>query len=125
MRVRAEALEKLVTDDTVRRHSACGTAAEVHARLQAYRAAGLEVPDASDGARGNRRVIFGKLEKEDLKSILDLSWREVAVFAPLVVLTILFGFYPKPVLDMSAASVQQLVNNYASAVTAVKAAALQ
>ena len=31
---------------------------------------------------------------------------------PLVALTILFGFYPKPVLDMSAASVQQLVNNY-------------
>jgi NADH-quinone oxidoreductase subunit M len=28
------------------------------------------------------------------------------------------------VLDMSAASVQQLVNNYTSAVTAVKAAAL-
>ena len=47
------------------------------------------------------------------------------ILAPLVVLTLLFGFYPKPVLDMSAASVQQLVNNYASAVTAVKAAALQ
>ena len=42
---------------------------------------------------------------------------------PLVALTILFGFYPKPVLDMSAASVQQLVNNYSTAVTAVKAAA--
>ena len=39
-------------------------------------------------------------------------------------LTILFGFYPKPVLDMSAASVQQLVTNYTTAVTAVKAAAL-
>ena len=35
----------------------------------------------------------------------DLSWREIAIFAPLVVLTILFGVYPKPVLDMSAASV--------------------
>ena len=34
------------------------------------------------------------------------------------------AFYPKPVLDMSAASVQQLVNNYNTAVTAVKAAAL-
>jgi NADH-quinone oxidoreductase subunit M len=43
---------------------------------------------------------------------------------PLVALTILFGVYPKPVLDMSAASVQQLVNNYNTAVTAVKAAAL-
>ena len=43
---------------------------------------------------------------------------------PLVALTILFGVYPKPVLDMSAASIQQLVNNYNTAVTAVKAAAL-
>ena len=41
-----------------------------------------------------------------------------------MVLTILFGVYPKPVLDMSAASVQQLVNNYDPPMTAVKAAAL-
>jgi NADH-quinone oxidoreductase subunit M len=39
-------------------------------------------------------------------------------------LTIWFGAYPKPVLDMSAASVQQLVTNYNTAVTVVKAAAL-
>ena len=51
-----------------------------------------------------------------------LRW--VIIFAPLVILTILFGVAPKPVLDMSAASVQQLVNNYNTAVTAVKAAAL-
>ena len=43
---------------------------------------------------------------------------------PLVALSLFFGVYPKPVLDMSAASVQQIVNNYATAVTAVKAAAL-
>jgi NADH-quinone oxidoreductase subunit M len=36
----------------------------------------------------------------------------------------LFGFYPKPVIDMSAASVQQLVRNYSQAMTATKAAAL-
>ena len=53
-----------------------------------------------------RRLIFGKLEKPALKCITDLSWREVAVMAPLVVLTILFGFYPAPILDASAASVR-------------------
>ena len=31
-----------------------------------------------------RRVIFGKLTKDDLKGLLDLNPREVAVFAPLV-----------------------------------------
>jgi NADH-quinone oxidoreductase subunit M len=70
-----------------------------------------------------RKVIFGTL-KPSLAGIKDLTFREGLIMMPLVALTILFGFYPKPVLDMSAASVQQLVNNYATAVTAVKAAAL-
>jgi NADH-quinone oxidoreductase subunit M len=70
-----------------------------------------------------RKVIFGVL-KPSLASIKDLTFRESLTLFPLVALTLLFGFYPKPVLDMSAASVQQLVNNYATAVTAVKAAAL-
>jgi NADH-quinone oxidoreductase subunit M len=70
-----------------------------------------------------RKVIFGVL-KPSLASIKDLTFREGLIMMPLVALTILFGVYPKPVLDMSAASVQQLVNNYNTAVTAVKAAAL-
>jgi 5,10-methylenetetrahydromethanopterin reductase len=36
------AAEALVSDDTVRRHTACGTPAELRARLHAYRAAGLD-----------------------------------------------------------------------------------
>jgi len=71
-----------------------------------------------------RKVVFGALVKPALMSIKDLTFRECLTLFPLVALTILFGVYPKPVLDMSAASVQQLVNNYNTAVTAVKAAAL-
>jgi NADH-quinone oxidoreductase subunit M len=71
-----------------------------------------------------RKVVFGALVKPSLMSIKDLTLRECLTLFPLVALTILIGVYPKPVLDMSAASVQQLVNNYATAVTAVKAAAL-
>ena len=62
--------------------------------------------------------------KPALASIKDLTFRESLMLFPLAFLTILFGVYPKPVLDISAASVQQLVNNYNAAVTAVKAAAL-
>jgi NADH-quinone oxidoreductase subunit M len=62
-----------------------------------------------------RRVIFGALEKASLKSLLDLSPREVAIMAPLVVLTIFYGFYPAPVFDVTAASVKSLVQNYQSA----------
>jgi len=71
-----------------------------------------------------RKVVFGVLDKPSLASIKDLTLREGIILAPLVILTILFGVYPKPVLDMSAASVQQLVTNYNTAITAVKAAAL-
>ncbi|MBR0953145.1 NADH-quinone oxidoreductase subunit M [Bradyrhizobium canariense] len=71
-----------------------------------------------------RKVVFGALVKPSLASMKDLTFRECLTLFPLIALTILFGIYPKPVLDMSAASVQQLVNNYNTAVTAVKAAAL-
>jgi NADH-quinone oxidoreductase subunit M len=64
------------------------------------------------------RVIFGRLEKPALKYIADLSWREVAVMAPLVVLTIVFGFYPGPILDASAVSVEALIKNYQTALAA-------
>lgn len=63
-----------------------------------------------------RRVIFGALEKASLKSLLDLSPREIAILAPLVILTIFYGVYPAPVLDVTAASVKNLVQNYEAAV---------
>jgi NADH-quinone oxidoreductase subunit M len=68
-----------------------------------------------------RKMIFGTL-KPSLEGIRDIGWRETVIFAPLVVLTILFGVVPKPVLDISAASVAQLLENYNHAVAAVKAA---
>ena len=70
-----------------------------------------------------RKMIFGNL-RPSLEGIRDIGWREAVIFAPLVVLTILFGVAPKPVLDMSAASVAQLLENYNHAVAAAKTAAL-
>jgi len=65
-----------------------------------------------------RRIIFGVLDKESLRSILDLSNREIAILAPLVVLTIYFGFHPAPIMDVTAAAVDQLVSNYQAALSA-------
>jgi NADH-quinone oxidoreductase subunit M len=70
-----------------------------------------------------RKAIFGVLDKPSLAGIMDIDRREILVLAPLVVLTIFFGVYPKPILDMSAASVAQLLENYNQALTTVKAAA--
>jgi NADH-quinone oxidoreductase subunit M len=55
-----------------------------------------------------RRVCFGALTKPDLKKLTDLNAREIWIFAPLVILTIALGVYPKPVLDVLHPSVQKL-----------------
>ncbi|TCD14451.1 NADH-quinone oxidoreductase subunit M [Oricola cellulosilytica] len=70
-----------------------------------------------------RRVIFGVLEKESLKAMLDLSPRERAILYPLVVLTIFFGVYPAPVFDVTSASVDALLSDYSAALDAARAAA--
>jgi NADH-quinone oxidoreductase subunit M len=72
-----------------------------------------------------RKVVFGALSKPSLAAIKDLDYREMITLGPLVALTILFGIYPKPVLDMSAASVAQLLDGYNHAVGAAKTAALR
>lgn len=71
-----------------------------------------------------RRVIFGTLEKESLKAMLDLNTREKVILYPLVVLTIFFGVYPAPVFDATAASVDLVINNYTAALQAAQNVAL-
>ena len=70
-----------------------------------------------------RKVVFGALEKPSLAHIRDVEPREIAIFAPLIVLTIWFGVYPKPVIDMSAASIQALVQDYQDAIKTAAGAA--
>jgi NADH-quinone oxidoreductase subunit M len=71
-----------------------------------------------------RRIIFGKLEKVSLKFITDLTVREVAIMTPLIALTILFGFYPAPILDASAVSVDALIKSYHASLAAAEQAKL-
>ena len=65
-----------------------------------------------------RRMIFGELDKPKLMSIADMNTREIVILAPLVVLSILFGVYPAPILDVTAVSVKNLVTNYEAAIRA-------
>jgi len=68
-----------------------------------------------------RRMIYGPLEKPSLRNIADMNYREVLVFTPLVLLVLLFGFYPAPLLDVTAVSVQKLVSGYETAIRAASA----
>ena len=69
-----------------------------------------------------RRVVMGDLIKESLKTITDMTRRERAIFAPLVIATILFGVYPAPILDTIGPSVEALVTNYQTALAAADSA---
>ena len=71
-----------------------------------------------------RRVIFGKLEKEDLKAILDLNPREIAIFAPLIVMTIWMGVYPAPFLEVMDASIANLIEQHKLAMSAFDSVSL-
>jgi NADH-quinone oxidoreductase subunit M len=59
-----------------------------------------------------RRVVFGDLIKESLKTIKDMTAREKAIFAPLVFMTLLLGVYPALVTDIIGPSVEALIHNY-------------
>ncbi|MEM8687192.1 MAG: NADH-quinone oxidoreductase subunit M [Pseudomonadota bacterium] len=69
-----------------------------------------------------RKVVFGVLEKENLKTITDMNKREIAILAPLVVLTIFFGIYPAPIIDAMDASVTQLIDQYQASLAALEGA---
>src|SRR5579872_2943307 len=71
-----------------------------------------------------RRIIFGVIEKPNLMTIADLSTREIAILAPLVVLTIYYGVHPQPIIDASAASVDALIKNFDQALAVTKTAGL-
>ena len=62
-----------------------------------------------------RRVVFGDLIKEALKSITDMDRREKVVFAPLIAMTLILGVYPSLVTDIIGPSVSALVTDYQAA----------
>ncbi|MDO8409732.1 MAG: NADH-quinone oxidoreductase subunit M [Phenylobacterium sp.] len=62
-----------------------------------------------------RRVVFGELTNPALAEIKDLNWREVAIFAPLILGTLYLGIYPAAVFDITQASVDNLVAVYRAA----------
>ena len=72
-----------------------------------------------------RKVIFGSLIKDDLQDILDLSYREIIILFPLAFLTIFFGFYPQPLLDIIEPSTIQLITNIANDIATTEPASYE
>ena len=72
-----------------------------------------------------RKVIFGSLIKDDLQDILDLSYREIIILFPLAFITIFFGFYPQPLIDIIEPSTIQLITNIANDVAIAEPASYE
>ncbi len=71
-----------------------------------------------------RRVVFGVIEKSNLKAIADLSPREIATLLPLGLLVLYYGVHPQPIIDASSASLDVILRTFEQAVTATKTAGL-
>ncbi|MCA3576141.1 MAG: NADH-quinone oxidoreductase subunit M [Bradyrhizobium sp.] len=71
-----------------------------------------------------RRIIFGSLDKEDLKALTDLSVREKIIMIPIAAVVLWMGVYPKPFLDPIHAPVAALVERIERAAPAGVAATL-
>ena len=71
-----------------------------------------------------RKIVFGELTKDSLKAILDMNRREIAVFLPLVLITLWMGVYPSSFLDPMAPAVDKLIADYQAALKLARTAAL-
>ncbi|MGZ8369789.1 MAG: NADH-quinone oxidoreductase subunit M [Caulobacteraceae bacterium] len=63
-----------------------------------------------------RNVIFGEVTNPQLAAITDMNWREMLVFAPLIVGTIWLGIYPHDVFAFTTASTDALTAAYQAAI---------
>lgn len=59
-----------------------------------------------------RRTVFGPLEKDVLKKLLDLTLIERCTLGVLAVLTLFFGIYPKPILSLTRPAIEKIVAPY-------------
>ena len=71
-----------------------------------------------------RRVSFGRVTREDLRALLDLSPREYTVFAPLILLTLWMGVYPQSFLSFFEVSVAALLQRHEAALGAARLAGM-
>ncbi len=62
-----------------------------------------------------RNVVFGEIRNPQLNAIADLNWREVVIFAPLMISTLALGLYPKLVFAFTGISGDTLAHVYRAA----------
>ena len=61
-----------------------------------------------------RRVMFGGIVHDDVKTMEPINRREFAIFLPITVLVLWFGVYPASLLDLMAGSIQLVLDTVSS-----------
>ncbi|MDE1151211.1 MAG: NADH-quinone oxidoreductase subunit M [Micavibrio sp.] len=61
-----------------------------------------------------KRVVFGELDKPDVKAMHDISLREGFIFAPMVVLVMWMGIYPSSFLEPMGPSIEKVMTRFQS-----------
>jgi len=61
-----------------------------------------------------KRIIFGKINSENLNKMKDLNKSETIILICLVVPSIFFGFYPEPLINTMEISIENLLEMYNS-----------
>lgn len=64
-----------------------------------------------------QRVFFGKVTREENKSLKDIDWREKIILVPLVLLIFWIGIYPKPLLERIEPAAKQVLQQVSRATT--------
>ena len=67
-----------------------------------------------------KRIIFGKILKEELKKLLDLDKYEILILSSLSIPIIFFGFYPDPLLNTIEVSIKDLIEMYNNNINVLK-----
>jgi NADH-quinone oxidoreductase subunit M len=58
-----------------------------------------------------KRVIFGDIANDDVRQLIDINAREMAILAVLALLVLFMGLYPKPFTDVMHVSVDALLQH--------------
>ena len=62
-----------------------------------------------------QKMFLGPITKKANEALKDLSWRELAVIVPLIILIFWIGVYPKPFFALMHPAVEQLLTVFLNA----------
>jgi NADH-quinone oxidoreductase subunit M len=62
-----------------------------------------------------RRVVFGVITRDDVKAMLDLNWREIVVFVPMIAVVLWMGIYPGSFLKPMRPTISNLIESVQAA----------